>query len=136
MLLRVTCGGVLIGTAQFDLPAGLAHATLVRTGDYSRVSAAARALGRQFALTRFWSPLDGDFADAAAAKWEGGRLALEDASGRELGVSNVLVLEGPLASADGSLVRVVADFRPDLARARAFRRTIDRGGSGRTRPAA
>lgn len=136
MLFRVTCGGVPIGTARFDPPEGLAHATLERTGGYVRVAPAAQALGRVFAVTQFWSPSAGDFADVAAARWKGARLALEDATGRELGVNNVVVLEAPLPSADGSLVRVVADFRPDPARVEAFLRTLGRDGGGRTRPAA
>ena len=132
MLVRVTCGGVPIGTAQFDPADGLAHATLERTVGYARVARAAQALGRELAVTRFWSPADGDFADVAAARWDGARLAVEDETGRELGVSNLLVLEGPVPSEDGSLVRVVADFRPDLARVEALRRTRGRDGGGRT----
>ena len=135
MLVRVTCAGGPIGTARFDLAQGLAHAPLAPTAGYALVAAASRALGREFAVTRFWSPVSGDFADAAASRWEAGRLALEDATGRELGVNNVVVLEGPPGDADGNLVRVVADFRPDLARVEAFLRTLDRGG-GRSRPAA
>ncbi len=137
MLVRVTCGGVPIGTARFDRPEGLAHATLERTAGYVRVAPAAQALGRVFAVTQFWSPSAGDFADVAAGKWKGARLALEDAAtGRELGVNSVVVLETPLPSADESLVRVVADFRPDLARVEPFLRTLGRDGGGRTRPAA
>jgi hypothetical protein len=126
---------VPIGTARFDPPEGLAHATLERTVGYARVAPAAQALGRTFEVTQFWSPVNGDFADVAAARWEGARLALEDETGRELSVNNVVVLEAPLASGDGSLVRIVADFRPDLARVEAWRRTLGRDG-GRTRPAA
>jgi hypothetical protein len=137
MLVRVTCGGVLVGTARFDPPDGLAHATLVPSVGYGLVSVAAQKLGRQFATTQFWSPLDGDFADVAATRWEGGRLALADDTGRELGVNNIVLLEGPPGDADGNLVRVVADFRPDLARVEAFLRTLDRrDDGGRTRPAA
>ena len=79
---------------------------------------AARSLGVQFASTQFWLPPDGDFADVAAARWEGGRLALEDLTGRELAVTNIVVLEGLPASPDDGSVRVVADFRSDRARAR------------------
>jgi hypothetical protein len=135
MLVRVTCAGVLIGTARFDSPEGLAHAPLEPSPGYTLVAPAARVLGLQFGVTQFWLPVNGDFADVAAARWAAGRLALEDATGRELGVNNIVVIEG-LGDAGGHLIRVVADFRPDLARVEAFLRTIDRGGGGRTRPAA
>jgi len=136
MLVRVTCGGVVIGTAEFDPPHGVAHAALFPTVAYGHAAAAAQSLGRLFACTQFWSPLEGDFADIAARKWEGARLALEDVTGRELGVNNVVVLEG-LASVDGAIaVHVVADFRSDLARVAARVASGGRGGGNRTRPAA
>ncbi len=129
------CSGVLVGTARFDPPDGLAHAPLTPAAGYASVAIAAQALGHQFVRTQFWSPVDGDFADVAASRWEGGRLALEDASGRELGVNNIVVIAGA-AGPEGTLVRVVADFRPDLARVEAFLRTLNRGGGGSGRPAA
>lgn len=136
MVVRVTCAGVLIGTAQFDPPHGLAHASLSPTSDYAFTSAGARALGRELALTRCWCPRDGDFADVAAARWTGGRLALEDTAGREIEVGNVVVLEGSPRGPSGRAVRVVADFRPDLARVQARVRTRGADGGGCTRPAA
>jgi hypothetical protein len=92
-------------------------------------------MGRRFAQTQFWSPLFGDFAAAVAARWQAGRLALEDATGRELAVNNVVVLHGLPGGPDGSLIRVIADFRPELARVQAFLHRFHPGG-GRTRPAA
>ena len=133
MLVRVTCGGVLIGTAHFDPPEGVAHAPLSPARGYALAAMPARALGAQFASTQFWLPPDGDFADVAAARWEGGRLALEDLTGRELAVNNIVVLEGlPAGPGDGN-VRVVADFRSDLARAEARLRSTRPGDGNRTR---
>lgn len=136
MVVRVTCAGVLIGTAEFDPPEGLASANLAPGPGYALAAQAARVLGREFATTQYWTPLERDFADAIATRWEGGRLALEDSTGRELGVNNIVVLEGPPGGPDGSLVRVVADFRPDLARAEAFLRELDTEGDGRASSAA
>ena len=133
MFVRVTCGGVLIGTAHFDPPEGVAHAPLSPTRGYALASMAARSLGVQFASTQFWLPPDGDFADVAATRWEGARLALEDMTGRELAVSNIVVLEGLPASADDGSIRVVADFRSDLARAEARLRSTRTGDGSRTR---
>jgi hypothetical protein len=93
----------------------------------------ARSLGVQFATTQFWLPPDGDFADVAGARWEGARLALEDLTGRELAVNNIVVLEGLPADPDDGPVRVVADFRSDLARAEARLRSTRTGDGGRTR---
>ncbi len=136
MLVRVTCGGILIGTAEFDQPEGVAHASLSPTPAYVVARSAARMLGERFARTQFWSPPDGDFAEVAAAGWEGGRLAIEDVGGRELGVANVVVLDG-LPSADGeSLVHVVADFRADLGRVASRARSGNPADGNRTRPAA
>jgi hypothetical protein len=136
MVVRVTCGGILSGTAHFDPPEGVAHAPLSPTRAYVLASPAARSLGSQFASTQFWLPSDGDFADVAAARWDGARLALEDTTGRELAVNSILVLDGLPGAPGESTVRVVADFRSDLARAEARLRST-RGGDGkRTRPAA
>jgi len=133
MKVRVTCAGVIIGTADFEPAEGVSHASLTPSAAYSLTATAARDLGEQFARTQFWSPVQGDFADEAAARWVGGRLALEDEIGRELGVGNIVILEQPLVGARA--LTVVADFRPDLARVEAFLRTVGPGG-GRSRPAA
>jgi hypothetical protein len=126
----------VIGTAELDTPQGVAHAALAQTLAYGQAVAAAQTLGRRFALTQFWSSESGDFADIAASLWEGGRLALEDMTGRELGVNNIVVLEG-VASVDGAgAIRVVADFRSDMARVAARLGTNGLGGGNRTRPAA
>ena len=103
-------------------------------GGYPFAAAAAQALGHELSRTQFWLAVNGDFADEAASRWSGDRLALEDLTGRELGVNNLVVVEFP-APVGGSAIRVVADFRPDMARVEAFLRTISPGG-GRTRPAA
>ena len=133
MRVRVTCAGVLIGAADFQPGEGVAHAPLTPSAGYQLATAAARALGEQFARTQFWSPAVADFADEAAARWTGERLALEDEVGREQGVANVVVLERPLVGARS--ITVVADFRPDAARVEAFLRTVNPGG-GRSRPPA
>ena len=134
MLVRVTCAGVLVGTAQFDPPRGLAHASLDPTPGYASAASAAQRLGRQLATTQFWSPRRGDFADATGRRWDGGRLALEDETGRELGVNSVVLLEGLADSPGPTAVRIVADFRSDLARVEARFRTHGSGDGDQTRP--
>lgn len=134
MLVYVTCAGIVIGTAEFEPASGLAHAPLEPTPAYAFVAGAAQAVGRTLSDARLWSAVKGDFADAAAAEWSGERLALEDLLGRELGVNNLVVVEFP-CEVGGAAIRVVADFRPDLARVEAFLETLGPGG-GRTRPAA
>ena len=93
----------------------------------------ARSLAAQFATTQFWRPSDGDVADVAATRWAGGRLALEDMTGRELAVANVVVLEGLPADPSDGPVRVVADFRSDLARVEARLRPSRPGDGNPTR---
>ena len=123
--------GVPIGSARFDPPSGLAHAPLVAGAGYQRMRDNARRASLALGATQPWSALRGDFAEAFARQWENeGRLALADSHGRELGVSNLVVLE----RVDGPVV--VADFRPDLARVETFLRTLGDGESGRSRPAA
>jgi len=134
MHFRVTCAGIVIGTAEFVPAAGLAHAPLEPGPGYPFAAAAAWALGQDLGRRQFWPRTAGDFADEAAARWTGERLALEDVTGRELGVNNLVVVEFP-AGMGGATITVVADFRPDLARVEAFLRTVGPGG-GRTRPAA
>lgn len=133
MLVRVTCGGVLIGTAHFDPPEGVAHGALSPARGYALATMPARSLGAQFAATQFWLPPNGDFADVAAARWEGARLALEDMTCKELAVSDIVVLEGLPADPDDGPIRVVADFRSDLARAEARLRSTRSGDGSRTR---
>ena len=135
MHVRVTCAGVVIGAAEFNPADGLAHARLTPSIDYAIAAAAAQELGYEFTHTQFWSPILGAFADEAAGRWRGGRLALENETGRELGVNNIAVLERPIEAGTPD-VRIVADFRPDLARIEALLRTVGPGGGGRTRPAA
>jgi hypothetical protein len=113
MLVRVTCAGALIGTAEFDPPHGVAHASLVRAAGYDVVSPAARLLARSLAHTQCCCS-GRDFADVAATRWEGGRLALEDETGRELAANNVVVIESIPGGPGEAAIRVVADFRRDL----------------------
>jgi hypothetical protein len=136
MLVRVTCAGVVIGTAQFDPPQGVAHASLSVATGYGIAAPAARLLGESFVRTQPWSPEDGDFADVASARWRGGRLALQDMAGRELAVQNVVVIDGLPPAPDGGLVRIVADFRTAGTRIDAQIRPVDRGDCGRKRGAA
>jgi hypothetical protein len=136
MVVTVTCAGIPIGTADFDPPEGLAHAALRINSAYGLASPAARVLALSLRHLECWSSLDGDFADFASSRWEGPRLALEDETGRELGVTNLIVLETDIRHPDCAPVRIVADFRPDLARVEAFLRTLGTDGGGRARPAA
>jgi len=75
MLVRVTCAGVQIGSASLDPSPGLAHARLFPTAGYVLAASAAQVLGYQLVLTRYWPAFAGDFADAVAARWQGGPLA-------------------------------------------------------------
>lgn len=135
MFVRVTCAGVLVGTAEFDLPRGLAHAFLEATAGYACASLSARRMADQVSMTTHWAPGDGDFGAEIAARWSGGRLALEDDTGRELGVNGIVLMEG--LPGDLNVVHVVADFRPDMAQMSATVRPSGRtGGASRTRPAA
>jgi hypothetical protein len=110
MLVRVTCAGALIGTAEFDAPHGVAHASLVRSPAYDIVSPAARFLARSLAHTQCCCR-GRDFAGIAARRWKGGRLALEDEMGRELAVNNVVIVESVRGGPGEAAIRVVADFR-------------------------
>ena len=119
MLVRLTCDGVVIGTADFQPAEGLAHAPLMPAAAYVLADAAARSLGRQLTRRQYWTAIRGDFACIAAARWEGGRLALEDMTGRELSADNIVVVERPPGVPGERTVRVVADFRSAVARAQA-----------------
>jgi hypothetical protein len=134
MLVRVTCSAVVIGVADFDPARGLACAELIVSDGYDMVADAARGLGELLEVEQHFSPVFGDFADVAARLWSGDRLALEDEAGREHAVNNVVVVEQRRRG--HAVVRVVADFRPDLARVEAFLRTLGPAGRGRNRPAA
>ena len=136
MLLRVTCDGVVIGTTEIDLAEGLVCAPLSPAAGYVQTDSAARSLGRQLAGTQFWSAVRGDFACVVAARWEGGRLAIQDTMGRELCAHNVAVIERPAGAPGARAVRVVADFRSDVARAQARHRSAYTDVENRTRPAA
>ena len=134
MLVRVTCAGVLIGTARIDTPSGLAHAPLYPATGYPMVADAAQALGDEVMHRPFWSPAEGDFAEMVAARWQGGSLALQDLAGRALAVNSLVVLEPP-ALGGRHPVYLVADFRGAVSvGSRIQARSSD--GRSRTRPAA
>ena len=133
MLVRVTCAGVQIGSASLDPSPGLAHARLFPTAGYVLAASAAQVLGYQLTLTRYWPVFAGDFADAVAARWQGGPLALEDVIGRQLDVDLVIFEEtcgGP------GIVHVVVDFRSESGRVAARVPALGTRGRGRARPAA
>jgi len=136
MLVRVTCDGMVIGTADFLVAEGLAHAPFSPAAAYVLADAAARSLGRQLTRRQYWTAVRGDFACVAAARWEGGRLAIEDMMGRELCADNIVVVERPPGVPGERTVRVVADFRSDVARAQARVRSCELSGDERNRPAA
>ena len=130
MLVRVTCAGVVIGTARFDPPFGLAYARLWPTPAYAIAAPMAEELGEEVARKRLWSREDGDFAAALAAYWKGGGLALQDMSGRELVAGSVVVVESVFGP---RRLVVVADFRTDAGSRVEPATPTDRA---RTRPAA
>ena len=135
MFVRVTCAGVAVGTAEFDPPNGLSHAFLDATAGYACASLFARRMADQLSMTTHWASGGGDFGAVIATQWEGGRVSLEDDTGRELAVNGIVLIEG--LPGDPDAVHVVADFRPDLARMSATLRPNGRtGGVTRTRPAA
>ena len=136
MLVRVTCDGVVIGPADFHPAEGLAHAAFSPAAAYVLADSAARSLGRQLARRQFWTAVRGDFACVAAARWQGGRLAIEDMNGSALCAANVVVIERPVGVPGARTVSVVADFRCDVARVQARLRSPDLDGDERKRPAA
>jgi hypothetical protein len=134
----VLVDGAPVGRAIFAPPDGLAWARLEPGAGYAKVRAQAQECGLAFARTQFWSALDGDFADVAAAPWRG-RISLQDAYGRVLALTNIVVMERPTPDAgpaDAPVVIILADFRPDVARTHAFLTLLDGGSGGRERPAA
>ena len=114
----------------------LAHALLAPAAAYVLADSAARSLGRQIAGTQFWSAVRGEFACVMAARWEGGRLAIEDMAGRPLCAHNVAVIERQWGVPGERVVRVVADLRSDVARAQARQRSSYEVSEHRTRTAA
>ncbi|HEY9225370.1 MAG TPA: hypothetical protein VIP11_01905 [Gemmatimonadaceae bacterium] len=78
---------------------------------------------------RIWNSLEGDFAEQFARAWAGGRLALVDSLGGEVGVASIVII-------GTARPVVVVDARPDMARVEAFLRTIGGDSTGRKGPAA
>ena len=124
----VTCDGTPVGTAFIAPLAGLAHADLRPLPAYAALRHHALAAGRNLHLRQHWSAVDGDFAEQFARSWGGGRLSIMDATGTEVNVASVVLVE--------PRPRVIVDARPDMARVEAFLRTVESDGGGRARPAA
>ena len=131
----ITCAGIPIAVASIEPLAGLCHATVRPLPGYETVRELAVLAGEELGRgRRLWSAVDGDFAEIFARTWIGGRLAIVDPLGAELGVASVMLvhrlhgLSGPPS--------VIVDARPDMARVEAFLRSIDSDPGGRSRPAA
>jgi hypothetical protein len=128
----ITCSGIPVGVASIAPLSGLAHAPIRVLPAYAMIREHAIRVGEELGRgRRLWSAVDGDFAEALARSWRGGRLALVDALGVELGVASVLLL-----ARAGNTAHVVVDARPDMARVEAFLRSIDGGTGGGWRSAA
>jgi hypothetical protein len=133
---RVTCAGVAVGTAVFQRSEGLEYADLVPTDAYAMIAWHAQEIGTSLSRRHYWPPHRGDFAEALAEQWSGPRLAFESERGRELAVSSIVVSEFTAPGAAAS-IRVIADFRPDLARVAALLASTARpDGGAQARPAA
>lgn len=115
--------------------AGLAHGDVDVVAAYASIRFHAIEAGAQLRERRHWRAQDGDFAEAFADAWNGGRLALTDSEGVELTVASVVVVEDR-RSLSGHGPVVIADARPDMARAEAILRTTLRNGDDRSKPAA
>ena len=134
MRYQVTSDGTPIGTVNIDPLIGLAHAELDALPAYAAVRYFALDAGQRFQRVGIWDATNGDFAEEFARAWAGGRLAICDLKGGELGVASVTIIDWE--GAPNFRPRVVIDARPDMARIEAFLRTVGRGGDGRSRPAA
>jgi hypothetical protein len=135
MRYQVTSDGTPIGTVDVEPLIGLAHAELHALPAYAAVRYFALDAGSRFRNVGIWNAANGDFAEEFARAWTGGRLAICDLEGVELGVASVVIIDWQGGSTDFR-PRVVIDARPDMARVEAFLRTIGRDGGGRSRPAA
>ncbi len=131
----ITCDGTPVGTANLAPIAGLAHAVMEPVDAYASIRFHAIEAGAQLRECRHWDPQDGDFAEAFAHAWNGGRLALTDPERAELAITSVVVVEDGLSLTQRGPV-VIVDARPDMARVEAFLRTTLRNGDDRSKPAA
>jgi hypothetical protein len=131
----VTCDGIPIGVASIASLNGLAHAELEPLSGYEAVRGEARAAALRLGAVDLWRAIDGDFAETFAQEWHAGRLALCDATGAELGVASVMVVDWSLPDS-APHPRTIADARPDMSRVEAFLHTLGRDGGDRSRPAA
>ncbi len=128
----ITCDGTPIGTASIAPLAGLAHAELDVLPLYDAIRYHALEAGGRLRGRLGWNAADGDFAEEFARSWGGGRLAVSDTSGQELGVASVMIIDWETATI-ATRPRVVVDVRPDMARVEAFLRTLGRDDDGRAR---
>jgi hypothetical protein len=131
----VTCDGIPIGVASIASLNGLAHAELEPLPAYAAVRGDARTAALRLADVGLWRAVDGDFAETFAQEWLAGRLALCDATGAELGVASVMVVDWSPSGSEPH-PRAIVDARPDMSRIEAFLHTLGRDGGGRSRPAA
>jgi hypothetical protein len=135
MRYQVTSDGTPIGTIEIEPLIGLAHAELYALPAYAAVRYFALDAGQRFRHVGIWNATKGDFAEEFARAWAGGRLAVCDLKGAELGVASVVIIDWEGTPKDFR-PRVVIDARPDMARIEAFLRTVGRGGDGRSPRAA
>jgi len=136
MRCTITCDGTPVGTVDVDPLSGLAHAHLHTFPAYDNIRDDAVEAAQYLRGSRSWSVTDGDFAETFARSWGGGRLALCDSQGVELGVASVVIIDWVAPSSPVPWPRVVIDARPDMARIEAFLGALGRKGGGRSRPAA
>ena len=135
MRYQVTSDGTPIGTVDIEPLIGLARAELDALPAYAAVRSFAFDAGQRLRRVGIWNAANGDFAEEFARRWSGGRLAICDLKGVELGVASVVILDWE-GTPNDFRPRVVIDARPDMARIEAFLETVGRGGDGRSRPAA
>ncbi|HTE47059.1 MAG TPA: hypothetical protein VK636_17560, partial [Gemmatimonadaceae bacterium] len=88
MRYQVTSDGTPIGTADIEALIGLAHAQLDALPAYAAVRYFALDAGQRFQRIGIWNAANGDFAEEFARAWAGGRLAICDLKGAELGVAS------------------------------------------------
>ena len=124
----VTCDGTPIGTVSIPVLSGLPYAELQANYAYESVRDDATAATLRFARMNY-GRYTGDFAEAFARTWTGGRLGLTDLNGDEIAVASVMILANRSP-------RVIVDARPDTARSGAALGPVDRVDGARTRPAA
>src|SRR6185369_8684983 len=91
----ITCDGIPIGRASIAPLFGLAHAEMDALPAYDAVRYHALDARRRFTQVGIWNATEGDFAEEFARRWSGGRLALTDPTGVEIGVASVVIIDWP-----------------------------------------